>query len=132
MNRTKSACFAVSALALASAGAAQADGLGPIKGAFGETKPIFDMRLRVENVDQDGVLNDAHATTLRLRAGFETGKAWNTALLVEGEGILPIQRDYRPDPTIPEMTTYPVVADAEGYEINRFQLVNTSLPGTTL
>jgi hypothetical protein len=83
-------------------------------------------------VDQDGILNDAHATTLRLRAGFETGKAWNTSLLVEGEGILPIQRDYRPDPTIPEMTTYPVVPDAEGYEINRFQLVNTSLPGTTL
>jgi hypothetical protein len=114
------------------AGAAQADGLAPISGAFGETKPIFDMRLRVENVDQDGIVNDAHATTLRLRAGFETGKAWNTALLIEGEGIVPIQGSYRPDPTIPTMTTYPVVADAESYEINRFQLTNTSLPGTTI
>ncbi|HUQ11886.1 MAG TPA: alginate export family protein [Steroidobacteraceae bacterium] len=120
------------ATSLGVAGAARADGLGPVKGAFGETKPIFDMRLRAENVDQDGILNDAHATTLRLRAGFETGKAWSTALLVEGEGVVPLQSDYRPDPMIPTMTTYPVVADAEGYEINRLQLTNTSLPGTTL
>jgi len=123
---------ALGAIALGAAGVAQADGLDPVKGAFGETKPIFDMRLRAENVDQDGIANDAHATTLRLRAGFETGKAWNTALLVEGEGIVPIQKNYRPDPMIPTMTTYPVVADAESYEVNRFQLTNTSLPGTTL
>ena len=123
----------VAALAIMlTTGAAHADGLGPVKGAFGETKPIFDARLRVENVDQDGLPNDAHATTLRLRAGFETGKAWSTALLVEGEGVVPIQDDYRPDPTIPDNVTYPVVADPESYEINRFQLVNTSLPGTTL
>jgi hypothetical protein len=103
-----------------------------LKAAISETKPIFDLRLRAENVDQDGIANDAHATTLRARLGFETGKAWNTALLVEGEGVVPIQDDYRPDPMVGTMTTYPVVADPEGYEINRFQLTNTSLPGTTL
>jgi hypothetical protein len=129
--RTTVACVAAGTLVLGSR-LSMADGLDPVKGALGETKPIIDLRLRAENVDQDGIANDAHATTLRLRAGFETGKAWNTALLVEGEGIVPIQTNYRPDPMIPTMTTYPVVADAEGYEINRFQLVNTSLPGTTL
>jgi hypothetical protein len=100
--------------------------------ALKETKPLLDIRLRAETVDQDGIAEDANATTLRLRAGFETGKAWNTSLLVEGEGIVPIQNDYRPDPMIPTMTTYPVVADPESYEINRFQLTNTSIPGTTL
>ena len=120
------------AIALSASGLAQADGHDVVKGAFGETKPILDLRLRAENVDQDGIVNDAHATTLRLRAGFETGKAWNTALLIEGEGIVPIQKNYRPDPMVPTMTTYPVVPDPEGYEINRFQLTNTSLPGTTL
>jgi hypothetical protein len=114
------------------AGTAHADGLDPVKTAFGETKPIFDLRLRAENVDQDGIANDAHATTLRARLGFETGKAWNTALLIEGEGVLPIQDEYRQDPMVASMTAYPVVADPEGYEINRFQLTNTSLPGTTL
>jgi hypothetical protein len=114
------------------ANVANADGMSVVKGAFGETKPIFDARLRVENVEQAGLPEDANATTLRLRAGFETGKAWNTALLVEGEGVVPIKDDYRPDPSVPTMVTYPVVPDAESYEINRFQLTNTSLPGTTL
>jgi len=112
--------------------AAHADGMSPIAGAFGETKPIFDLRLRSETVDQAPLAEDSHATTLRLRAGFETGKAWNTALLIEGEGILPIQRNYRVDPMIPERLTQPVIADAESYEVNRFQLTNTSLPGTTI
>jgi hypothetical protein len=131
-TRTRAFFAAAAAGASALSGAAHAEGLDPAKTAISETKPIVDMRLRVENVDQDGMLNDAHATTLRLRAGFETGKAWNTTLLLEGEGVLPIQDDYRPDPTIPSMLTYPVVADPEGYEVNRFQLTNTSLPGTTL
>jgi alginate export protein len=100
-----------------------------------EAKPIkwlLDTRLRVENVDQAGIPEDAHATTLRLRAGFETAKKWNTSLLLEGEGVLPIQSNYRPDPLVADKTQYPVVADPESYEINRFQLVNTSLPGTTM
>jgi hypothetical protein len=112
--------------------AAHADGANPIKGALGETKPLFDLRVRAENVDQDGIVNDAEALTLRARIGFETGKAWSTALLVEGEGIVPIKNDYRPDPMVATMTTYPVVPDAESYEINRLQLTNTSLAGTTI
>jgi hypothetical protein len=114
------------------AGAAQADGLGPVKGAFGETKPIFDTRLRMENVDQDGIAEDAHALTLRVRLGFETGKAWNTSMLLEGEAVMPIENEYRPDPSQPALAIYPVVADRESYEINRFAFTNTSLPGTTL
>jgi hypothetical protein len=126
----KTHLVAASAVALGVSGLAQAE--GALDNAISETRPILDLRLRAENVDQDGIVNDAHATTLRLRAGFETGKAWNTSLLVEGEGVVPIQDDYRPDPMVATMTTYPVVADPESYEINRFQLVNTSLPETTL
>ena len=117
-------------MGLASGAHAQAE--DSVKAAFAAGKPIIDLRLRVENVDQDPIINDAHATTFRARLGFETGKAWNTALLIEGEGVLPIQSNYRPDPAVASMTAYPVVADPEGYEVNRFQLTNTSLPGTTL
>ena len=123
------ACLAVGFIA---AGAARADGLDPVWSAFGATKPLVDARLRMEDVDQEPLVNDAHAITLRARLGFEAGKAWNTALLVEGEGLVPLRNDYRPDPLVPTMTTYPVVADAEAYEINRFQFTNTSLPGTTI
>ena len=129
MNTT---VLAAGAVAIGLAMPAHAQDAGSLKDALGATKPIFDLRLRAENVDQDGIANDAHATTLRARLGFETGKWGKTSLLVEGEGIVPIQDDYRPDPMIASMTTYPVVADPEGYEINRFQLTNTSLPGTTL
>ncbi|MES1263118.1 MAG: alginate export family protein, partial [Peristeroidobacter soli] len=124
--------YAAVGLALAGGAAAHADGLDPVKGAFGETKYIIDTRLRMEQVDQDPLAEDADALTLRVRLGFETGKAWNTALLVEGEAVVPLVDDYRPDPAVPEMVTYPVVADAESYEFNRFQLTNTSLPGTTM
>src|SRR6188768_353723 len=113
-------------------GAAHADGLDPVKGAFGETKYILDTRLRMEEVDQDPLAEDASALTLRARLGFETGKAWNTSLLLEGEAVVPLQDDYRPDPAVPTMVTSPVVADEEAYEINRFAFTNTSLPGTTL
>jgi hypothetical protein len=99
---------------------------GAFQKAIGETKPLLDLRIRMENVDQDGIVEDAHATTVRARFGFETGKAWNTSLLVEGEGVLPIQDDYRPDPAVPTMTSYPVVADPESYEVNRFQLTTTA------
>ncbi|MBC8027071.1 MAG: alginate export family protein [Steroidobacteraceae bacterium] len=115
---------------LASFGA-RADGAG-LKEALSKTKPLIDLRLRVENVDQDPLVNDAEATTFRARLGFETGKFGNTSLLVEGEAVMLIQNDYRPDPAVPTMTTYPVVPDPEAYELNRFQITNTSLPGTTL
>lgn len=124
--------LALAGLACISASHAMADGVEPLTGALGETKPIADVRLRTETVEQDGVAEDAHAITLRARLGFETGKAWNTALLVEGEGTVPLRDDYRPDPAVPSKLAYPVVPDPENYELNRLQLVNTSIPGTTI
>jgi hypothetical protein len=123
---------AIVALAVVSIGQAMAAEPGPLQTAFSGIKPIFDARLRTEDVDQEGIANDANAITLRAHLGFETGKAWNTSLLVEGEAVVPIENEYRPDPLIPEKVTYPIVADPESYEFNRFQLVNTSIPGTTL
>ncbi|HKQ14911.1 MAG TPA: hypothetical protein VJT80_15860 [Steroidobacteraceae bacterium] len=100
--------------------------------AFAAWKPIVDARLRAEFVDQAPLTEDADGTALRLRAGFESGKAWNTTLLAEGEFVTPLDDDYRPDPSRPTHTAFPVVADPEGYEVNRLQLTNTTLPGTTL
>ena len=119
---------AVAAL-LATSGTALAE-TNPLLGALGETRPIQDMRLRYETVDQEPFVEDATAMTLRTRLGFETGKAWNTALLVEGEATLPLSSHY--NSTTNGRTLYPVIPDPENYELNRFQLTNTSLPGTTL
>src|SRR5437868_8292462 len=85
------------ALAALAGSNASADAFGPIYGAFGETKPIVDARLRFEDVDQTPLPKNAQANTLRMRLGLETGKAWNTALLVEGEAVMPLDGDYRAD-----------------------------------
>jgi hypothetical protein len=106
--------------------------LAPIAGALAEVKPIADFRLRSETVDQTPFANEADITTLRGRLGVEVGKLWDTAFLIEGEGVTPINGDYRPDNSVASMTTYPIVPDPEGYEINRLQLVNTSIPDTAL
>jgi hypothetical protein len=122
---------ALAGVVLAGLGAgAQAAQPGPLAGAIGETRWIADMRLRSESVDQDPIAEDASALTLRGRLGFETGKAWNTSLLVEGDFLWPLMTDY--NSTINGKTSYPVVADPEAYELNRLQLVNTSIPGTTV
>jgi hypothetical protein len=114
--------------ALTSVGA-QAEGF-PVVGAVRESKPIIDLRLRSESVDQAGMAEDADALTLRARLGFETGKAWDTALLAEGDVLTPFSTHY--NSTVNGKTAYPVVADAETYEINRLQLTNTSLADTTI
>ena len=103
---------------------------GPLMGAIGETKPIADVRLRFESVDQEPFASEADSVTLRARLGFETGKAWGTALLVEGEAVMPLDSDY--NSTTNGHVTYPVVADPESYEINRLQLTNTLLTDTTI
>lgn len=100
--------------------------------SFATWKPIVDARMRAEFVDQTPFAEDADAVTLRLRAGFESGKTLNTTLLAEGEFVTPLGGDYRPDPARPTHTAFPVVGDPEGYEVNRLQLTNTTLPGTVL
>lgn len=121
---------AVVATLLLASSAAGASVLGPIGGAISEAKPIVDARMRFEGVDQEPMAEDAEALTLRARLGFETGKAWETALLAEGEFLWPLRSDY--NDTLNGKTRYPTVADPESYEINRLQLTNTLLPQTTV
>lgn len=98
--------------------------------ALTQTKLLLDTRMRYEGVEQDPIVNDAEAVTLRARIGFETGKVFNTALLAEGEFLWPLVTDY--NSTTNGKTQYPIVADPESHELNRLQLTNTSLPGTTI
>ena len=102
----------------------------PVAAAFRTTKPIADLRLRAEQVEQNGLPEEADALTLRARLGFETGKAWGWSLLAEAELLWPLVTDY--NSTVNGKTQFPIVADPESYELNRLALVNTSLPGTTL
>ena len=96
--------------------------------AITTSKPVLDMRLRFESVDQQGIQEDASAVTLRARVGFETGAAWHTSLLVDADLIWALDSDY--NSTINGKTQFPVVADPEGSEINRLQITNTAIADT--
>ena len=128
MNKQTALISAYVVAALTSVGA-YADS-APVIGAVRESKPIIDLRLRSESVDQAGMAEDADALTLRARLGFETGKAYDTSFLAEGDFLTPFDSHY--NSTVNGKTAYPVVADAETYELNRIQLTNTSLADTTI
>jgi len=107
-----------------------ADEPGSVAEALHATKPIIDLRLRSEQVEQDGFAEEATALTLRARIGFQTGEARHWALLAEAEGVWALESDY--NSTVNGKTQFPVVADPESDEINRLAVINSSLPGTTL
>jgi hypothetical protein len=119
------------ALTIMSSSCALADD-NSLADALRATKPLIDLRLRYEEVDQTPIAKNAEALTLRARLGFETGKAWQTSLLAEGEAVWPWSGNYRSDNAVARNTQYPVIADPESYELNRLQLSNTSLPQTTM
>jgi hypothetical protein len=102
----------------------------PLVDAIRASRPLLDARLRFEHVEQPPFTEDADALTLRTRLGFETGKAWDTTLLVEGEANLALTDDY--NGTTNGRTQFPVVADPENTELNRLHLTNTSFDATTI
>ena len=130
MKRVGAGIVAGAAMLTAMTGVAKAEGgaVSKIETAFSESKPIFNYRLRYEAVSQDGFARDADALTSRLRAGFKTGKAWDTSFLVEFDWIEDIADEF--NSTTNGRTQFPVVADPNATELNRFQLTNTSLPDT--
>ena len=90
-------------------------------------KPMIDTRLRYEHVDQQGFDRDADAVTARIRAGAELSlDDWS--LLVEGEATLAISERY--DSGVNGKTQYPIVADPQNVELNRFQLQYRGLART--
>lgn len=93
-------------------------------------KPIVDLRLRYEGVDQAGFAKNADALTLRARAGFDLKILPATRFLVEAEGLLGISNNY--NSTTNGNTLFPTVADPQTIELNRLQIQNKSIANTTL
>jgi hypothetical protein len=94
-------------------------------------KPIIDLRMRYEHVEQDGLPNNANAYTGRARLGYETGSFYGFSALADFDLIGHAGRDDYND-TINGRGTYPVVADADTAELNRLQIAYAGLPDTTV
>ncbi len=82
-------------------------------------KPLLDLRLRWENVDQDGIAKDANAVTLRARTGAEVTLG-DFRLLGEAESTMPFVERYFSG--LNGKTQFPLIADPGNFELNRFQL----------
>jgi hypothetical protein len=76
----------------------------------------WNLRLRHEAVDDGAFARDAHATSLRARAGLRFHFDQHVSALLEGEGIA---ADGRYNSGANGRTTSPVIADAEGAEVNQ-------------
>lgn len=80
--------------------------------------PYADIRYRLELVDQDGLPEDATASTLRLKGGFKTGEWKGFSAQVEGEAIVRVgPADF--NDTVNGRTSYPVVADPSDLLLNQ-------------
>jgi hypothetical protein len=90
-------------------------------------KPLIDMRLRYEAVEQDGLARTADALTLRTRAGAEFASGtWR--LLAEAEGTVPVAEKYFDG--LNNKAAYPLVGDPSNLELNRLQLQYRGLQKT--
>lgn len=124
-----SALGAAFVLLAATGGAASAE--EDLGDALLNGKPIIDLRVRYEHVDQDGVANNANAYTGRARLGYETGSFHGFTALTDFDLIGHVgPEDY--NDTINGRTSYPVVADADTAELNRLQIAYAGLPDTVV
>ncbi|WP_300543678.1 hypothetical protein [Maricaulis sp.] len=80
----------------------------------------LNMRLRHETVDQDGLPETASALTLRTRFGLQTPPRDGVTFLVEAENTVHLIDNFAD--TVAPRPGYPVVADPEVTELNRFQI----------
>ncbi len=84
-------------------------------------KVSFSARARYESVEQDNALKDADAFTLRTTLGYETGRFNGFGGFLELEDVTDLGDDNYNSTTNGE-STYSVVADPEGTEVNQAYL----------
>lgn len=90
-----------------------------------------DMRYRYEHVEQDNMINDADASTLRTKIGYKTNTVYDLQGLIELEGVGNIgDEDYNNG--VNGKANFPVIADPDGIELNQFWLSWSGIPDTTI
>lgn len=97
------------------AGAVQTDAL---KKAVTDSTVKLNLRYRYEYVDQDGVDDEAGASTLRARLSWNSASVgkWQAGAEADYVALLGAERY---NSTVNGETQYPVVADPEGFDLNQ-------------
>lgn len=91
-----------------------------------DSSPFFDegsvkvgMRYRIETVDQDGMKEDATASTLKARVTAKSGNVNGFQAVLEVDVVAAIGNDDYNDATGEGDTSFPVVADPTGADLNQ-------------
>jgi len=97
-------------------------------------KAGLDLRYRFETVDQDGASNDATASTLKTRLNYATGDYNGFSAFIEFDDVMALGDVEYNDATglATAQTSYPVVADPEGTEVNQAKISYKGVDGTTM
>ncbi|WP_240008393.1 alginate export family protein [Pseudaquidulcibacter saccharophilus] len=131
MKNTKLSLLATVASLIFAAPAMAADNATNLIDAITNGQTHFDARLRYEFVSQDGIANDANATTLRSRLNYQTKRFNGFSGLVEFENVTHIfGNDF--NNTINGKTTYATVADPDDTLVNRLYVDYVGLPKTAI
>lgn len=131
-----SSCFAAIAFIASLAAAGTVAIAGEDERGFPHTgledgKVWLDARYRYEFVSQANKAKNANASTLRVRAGAESGFFHGFRLGLEGEFVVNIgPEDF--NNTINGKTQYPVVADVQSAEVDQAYIESHHIPGVVV
>jgi hypothetical protein len=106
---------------LAYAGAAYAADAASLTEAITGGKASLDLRYRTENVEQDNILEEATASTIRTALGYTTGGYHGFSGYIEFEDVSVLgDDDY--NSTVNGKTTFSVIPDPDVTELNEVYL----------
>ncbi len=92
-------------------------------GFFDGSKTNFNLRYRLETVDQDGFDKNAKASTLKTRITWKSGSVGGFQVNVEVDNVLELgPDDYNDASGVNPKTSYPVIADPEGTDLNQLNV----------
>ncbi|WP_077530130.1 alginate export family protein [Vreelandella utahensis] len=103
----------------------------PITDAISNGTPSLDTRYRYETVDEDTFADDARASTLRARLGYETAEVGNLKGYLEMEHVTSVGPENY-NSTINGRDSRPIVADPTETELNQAYLAYNGLADTRL
>lgn len=92
-------------------------------GFFDGSKTNFNLRYRLETVDQDGFDKNAMASTLKSRMTWKSGNVSGFQVTAEFDNVLELGPDnYNNASGVNPKTLYPVVADPAGTDVNQLNV----------
>jgi hypothetical protein len=122
----------IASLALvATASPAFAEEEATLADALTKGKVELNFRYRAENVNQDGFVQDAFASTLRTKLKYSTGVFKGFSGVLEFDNVTNVGATAF-NSTVNGKTRFPVIADPEIVEVNQAYLAYTGFSDTTL